>query len=60
LFRGHGHGRGRGENPVHIVKESQQRSTLLVREVPPILFNVSPNLRKLVLALGNAMVKNLE
>ena len=57
LFRGHG--RGHGDNPVHMVKEFQQRVTLLVREVLAFL-NVSPNLRKPGPALGNAIVKNVE
>ena len=43
----------------HIVKEYQQRFTLRVREVAClILFDVSLNLRKLVLVLGNAIAKN--
>ena len=48
------------DNPVHILKEPHQRGTLLGREVRLILLNVPPNVRKLVLALGNAMRKNVE
>ena len=47
-------------NRVHMVKEPHQSGTLLSREVRLILLNVPPNVRKLVLALGNAMRKNVE
>ena len=41
-------------------KELHQRGTLLVREVRPILLDVPPNFRTLILMLGNAMRKNVE
>ena len=44
----------------HMVKEHHQRGTSLVREVRLILFNVSLKLRKPVLALGKAIMKNVE
>ena len=48
------------DNQVHMPKECHQRGTMLEREVRPILLNVSPNLQKLVHALGNAMRKDVE
>ncbi len=48
------------DNQVHMPKECHQRGTMLGREVRPILLNVPPNLQKLVLALGNAMRKDVE
>jgi len=48
------------DNQVHMLKERHQRGTMLGREVRPILLNVPPNLQKLVLALGNAMRKDVE
>jgi hypothetical protein len=51
--------RGRGDNRVHIFKELQQRGTLFREVVRLILVNVSSNIRNPVLALGNAMAKNV-
>ena len=59
MFRGMRVGDGL-DNQVHMLKECHQRGTMLEREVRPILLNVPPNLQKLVLALGNAMRKDVE
>ena len=44
---------------VHVLKKIQQRETLLGREVCRFLFNIPPDLRKLVLALVNAILEDV-